>query len=64
MDSSVAASYAEIAAITYSANRPSRARNLDLMIPATTHAHKERLVTANADDVKHLDHILEIVEIA
>ncbi len=63
VDTSVAASYAEIAAITYRSNRKSRARNLDLMIAATAHAHKARLVTANIKDVKHLDHILEIVEI-
>jgi predicted nucleic acid-binding protein len=63
VDSSVAASYAEIAAINYRSNRKSRARNLDLMIAATAHAHKARLVTANRKDVKHLDHILEIVEI-
>jgi predicted nucleic acid-binding protein len=63
VDSSVASSYAEIAAATYRAKRKSSARSLDLMIAATAHAHNARLVTRNIKDVKHLDHILEIVEI-
>lgn len=63
VDSSVAASYAEIAAATYKVKRKSRARSLDLMIAATAHAQCARLVTANIRDVKHLDHILEIIEV-
>lgn len=63
VDASVAASYAEIAATTYHAKRKSSARSLDLMIAATAHAHGARLVTANVKDVKHLEHILEIVEV-
>ena len=63
VDSSVAASYAEIAAATYRAKRKSSARSLDLMIAATALAYKARLVTANIKDVQHLDHILEIVEV-
>ena len=63
VDASVAASYAEIAAVTYRAKRKSSARSLDLMIAATAHAHGARLVTANVKDVKHLEHILEIVEV-
>ena len=31
------------------------------MIAATAHAHGARLVTANVDDVKHLDGLVEIV---
>lgn len=63
VDASVAASYAEIAAVTYRAKRKSSARSLDLMIAATAHAHGARLVTANVKDIKHLEHILEIVEV-
>ena len=63
VDASVAASYAEIAAVTYRAKRKSSARSLDLMIAATARAHGARLVTANVKDVKHLEHILEIVEV-
>ncbi len=63
VDASVAASYAEIAAATYQVKRKSSARSLDLMIAATAHAHGARLLTANIKDVKHLDHILEIVEV-
>jgi predicted nucleic acid-binding protein len=63
VDASVAASYAEIAAVTYRTKRKSSARSLDLMIAATAHAHGARLVTANVKDIKHLEHILEIVEV-
>ena len=63
VDSSVAASYTEIAAATYRAKKKSSARSLDLMIAATALAHKARLVTANIKDVQHLDQILEIVEV-
>jgi predicted nucleic acid-binding protein len=63
VDASVAASYAEIAAVTYRAKRKSSARSLDLMIAATARAHGARLVTANVKDIKHLEHILEIVEV-
>jgi predicted nucleic acid-binding protein len=63
VDSLVAASCAEIAAATYRAKRKSSARSLDLMIAATAHAHGARLVTANIKDVKHLDQIVEIIEV-
>lgn len=62
VDAAVAASYGELAAATQRAGRKASARSLDLMIAATAHAHGARLVTANHDDVKHLDGLLEIVE--
>ena len=31
------------------------------MIAATAHAHGARLVTANIEDVRHLDGLIEIV---
>ena len=61
VDAAVAASYGELAAATHRAGRKSTARSLDLMIAATAHAHGARLVTANVDDVKHLDGLVEIV---
>jgi predicted nucleic acid-binding protein len=61
VDASVAASYAELAAATHRAGRKARGRSLDLMIAATAHAHGARLVTANPDDVEHLDRFIEIV---
>lgn len=63
VNSSVAASYAEIAAATHRVKKKSSARSHDLMIAATAHAHGARLVNANMKDVKHLDHILEIVDV-
>ena len=62
VDAAVAASYGELAAATYRAGRKATARSLDLTIAATAHAHGARLVTANIDDVKHLDALVEIVQ--
>ena len=62
VDSSVAASYGELAAATHKAGRTSTARSLDLMIAATAHAHGARLITANVADVSHLRNLVEIVE--
>lgn len=62
VDAAVAASYGELAAATHRAGRKATARSLDLMIAATAHAHGARLVTANVDDVKHLDALIEIVQ--
>ena len=62
VDAAVAASYGELAAATNRAGRKATARSLDLMIAATAHAHGARLVTANVDDVKHLDALIEIVQ--
>lgn len=63
VDAAVAASYAELAAATHRAGRTSRARNLDLMIAATAHAHDARLVTANLADVEHLTDLLSILPV-
>jgi predicted nucleic acid-binding protein len=62
VDSSVAASYGELAAATHKAGRKSTARSLDLMIAATAHAHGARLITANVADVSHLRKLVEIVD--
>jgi len=61
VDAAVAASYGALAAATHRAGRKATARSLDLMIAATAHAYGARLVTANVDDVKHLDGLVEIV---
>jgi predicted nucleic acid-binding protein len=62
VDAAVAASYGELAAATHRSGRKASARSLDLMIAATAHAHGARLVTANVEDVRHLDGLIEIVE--
>lgn len=61
VDAAVAASYGELAAATHRAGRTSRVRSLDLMIAATAHAHGARLVTANLNDVSHLEGLIEVV---
>lgn len=63
VDSSVAASYGELAAATHRAGRKATARSLDLMIAATAHAHGARLVTSNLVDVQHLADLVEILGI-
>ncbi len=63
VDAAVAASCAELAAATHRAGRKSRARNLDLMIAATEHAHDAQLVTANLADVEHLRDLIRIVPV-
>ena len=63
VDARVAASYGQLAAATHRAGRKATARSLDLMIAATAHAHGARLVTSNIDDVRHLDGLIEIVEV-
>jgi len=62
VDANVASSYGQITAATRRAGRKSCARSLDLMIAATAHAHGARLITANLDDVSHLNDLIEIVQ--
>lgn len=64
VDAGVAASYSELAALTHRLGRKSAARKLDLMIAATAHAHNARLVTANVQDFKYLDQVMEIRDIS
>ena len=64
VDARVAASYGQLAAATHRAGRKATARSLDLMIAATAHAHGARLITSNIDDVRHLDGLIEIVEVS
>jgi len=61
VDAAVAASYAQLAAATHRSGRTASARSLGLMIAATAHAHRARLVTNNVDDVNHLADLVEIV---
>jgi predicted nucleic acid-binding protein len=63
VDAKVAASYGQLAAATHRAGRKATARSLDLMIAATAHAHGARLITSNINDVRHLDGLIEIVEV-
>ncbi len=62
VDATVASSYAQIAAATHRAGRKASTHSLDLMIAATAHAHGARLITANIDDVRHLNDLIDIVQ--
>ncbi len=61
VDSYVAASYGQLAAMTQRSGRKASARSLDLMIAATAHAHGARLTTSNHADVSHLQDAIEVV---
>ncbi len=61
VDSYVAASYGQLAAMTQRSGRKASARSLDLMIAATAHAHGARLTTSNHADVSHLQDVIEVV---
>jgi len=63
VDETVARSYGRLAAAVAVLGRQPRARSLDLLIAATAHAHGARLYTRNADDLRGLDALLEIVPV-
>ncbi len=62
MDEVVAASYGMLAAATISSGRQPRARQFDLVIAATAHAHDARLATANFADFAHLTDLIDVVD--
>ena len=63
VDDGVAASYGQLAAAVADAGRTPRSRVFDLLIAATAHAHDARLYTRNADDLRGLDDLVEIVPV-
>lgn len=64
VDERVARSYGRLAAAVVAVGRQPRARVMDLLIAATAHAYGARLYTANASDLRGLDGLVEIVDIA
>lgn len=65
VDDDVARSYGRLAAaaaVAQSGRQPG-ARVMGLLIAATAHAHAARLYTANPDDFRGLDDLLEIVAV-
>lgn len=64
VDERVARSYGRLAAAVVQAGRQPRARVMDLLIAATAHAYDARLYTANAADLRGVDDLVEIVDIA
>jgi predicted nucleic acid-binding protein len=63
IDDTVAASYGAIAAAVAATGRQPRARVMDLLIAATAHAHGARLYTRNADDLRGVDSLLDVVTV-
>lgn len=61
VDDDVARSYGRLAAAVAQSGRQPGARVMGLLIAATAHAHAARLYTANPDDFRGLDDLLEIV---
>ena len=60
VDERVAASYGAIASAVADAGRQPRARQLDLLIAATAHAHGAAVLTANLADFAHLAHLVDV----
>ena len=63
VDAAVARSYGLLAAAVAGSGRQPRSRTMDLLIAATAHAHGARLYTRNAQDLRGIGDLLEIVEI-
>ena len=63
VDDAVADSYGTLAARVAKVGRKPRARALDLLIAATAHAHAAQLYTRNAQDLRGLEDVLEIISL-
>ena len=63
IDGAVARSYGNLAAAVARSGRQPRARVMDLLIAATAHAHDASLITRNADDLRGIEHLVEIVSV-
>lgn len=63
VDEAVAESYGRLAAKTVGLGRQPRSRVMDLLIAATAHAHQATLYTRNADDLRGLDDLVDIVSV-
>jgi predicted nucleic acid-binding protein len=63
VDEAVADSYGRIAAKIVSHGRQPRSRVMDLLIAATAHAHGATLYTRNAEDLRGLEELIDIVSV-
>ena len=63
IDAGVARNYGLLAAAVVDSGRKPRSRVMDLLIAATARAHGAKLYTRNAQDLRGLGDLLEIVEI-
>lgn len=60
VDASVARSYGHLSSAVARGGRNPRTRVLDLLIAATAHANGAALYTRNADDLRGIEHLVEI----
>ncbi|HET9653848.1 MAG TPA: type II toxin-antitoxin system VapC family toxin [Kineosporiaceae bacterium] len=63
VDEAVAESYGRLAARVVASGRQPRGRVMDLLIAATAHAHAATLYTRNAEDLKGLEDLIDIVAV-
>jgi len=63
IDGAVARSYGHLATAVARSGRQPRARVMDLLIAATAHANDASLVTRNAEDLRGIEHLLDIVSV-
>ena len=63
VDEAVADSYGRLAAKVAGIGRQPRARVMDLLVAATAHAHTATLYTRNAEDLRGLGDLIEIVSV-
>ena len=61
VDEAVADSYGRLAARVVESGRRPRGRVMDLLIAATAHVHEATLYTRNAEDLRGLDDLIDIV---
>ncbi len=62
-DEAVAESYGLLANLVRVSGRDPRPRRLDLLIGATAERHQLSLATRNAKDFRHLERVLEVIEV-
>jgi predicted nucleic acid-binding protein len=63
IDGAVARSYGHLASAVARSGRQPRARVMDLLIAATAHANDASLITRNADDLRDIEHLIDIVSV-
>lgn len=63
VDDAVAESYGRLAAKIVGHGRQPRSRVMDLLIAATAHAHDATLYTRNAEDLRGIEDVLDIVSV-
>lgn len=63
VDDPVADSYGQLSAAVVAVGRRPWARALDLLIAATAHAHSARLYTRNAEDLRGIEDLVEVVPV-